>query len=188
MEVIKLDIGCGMNKQEGFIGMDCRELPGVDIVHDLEEFPWPVEDNCVMVAVASHVVEHIKPWFSIPFMDEVWRVLAPGAVFAVATPYPGSRGFWQDPTHCNGWNEATWQYFDPRYPLYFIYKPKPWRINKGFPIWQANGNMEVLLEKVVDAEKLIDEAKREAEEEAGKAGETLGISVAETVKSKEAIG
>lgn len=37
---VKLDIGCGGNKQEGFIGMDKRELPGVDIIHDLEVFPW----------------------------------------------------------------------------------------------------------------------------------------------------
>jgi len=180
--MIKLDIGCGGNKQEGFIGIDCRALPGIDIIHDLEVFPWPVESESVITAIASHVVEHIKPWFSIPFMEEVWRILVDGGTFAVATPYPGSRGFWQDPTHCNGWNEATWQYFDPRYPLYFIYQPKPWKILKGFPVWQSNGNIEVILEKVTNVEELVKEAHKEAEE-----SNTLGIAVAETVKSKEAL-
>ena len=182
---MKLDIGCGQNKQEGFVGMDYRELPGVDIVHDLESFPWPVDSGVVHTAVASHVLEHIKPWFSITFMDEIWRILQPGGTFAAAVPYPGSRGFWQDPTHVNGWNEATWQYFDPRYPLYLIYRPKPWKIVKGFPVWQPNGNLEVILEKVVDAEKLVQEAHKEAK--ALEEGKTLGISVVEDVKSKEAL-
>lgn len=144
----KLDIACGGNKQEGFFGIDIRPLPGVDLVHDLEKFPWPLESNRFIIAVASHYIEHIKPWLSIEFMGEVWRVLQVGGTFCAATPYPGSRGFWQDPTHCNGWSEVTFQYFDPEYPLYQIYKPKPWKIKKGFPVWQPNGNLEVILEKI----------------------------------------
>ena len=31
---IQLDIGCGSNKQKGFVGMDKRDIAGVDIVHD----------------------------------------------------------------------------------------------------------------------------------------------------------
>lgn len=58
---IKLDIGCGASKNVGFIGMDYRPLPGVDIVHDVELFPWPLPDESVVVAVASHLVEHINP-------------------------------------------------------------------------------------------------------------------------------
>src|SRR3990167_451721 len=56
---IKLDIGCGENKNVGFVGMDIRPGVGVDIVQNLEKFPWPLPDECVSIAVASHVVEHI---------------------------------------------------------------------------------------------------------------------------------
>jgi SAM-dependent methyltransferase len=146
--MIKLDIACGGNKQEGFTGIDIRALPEVDIVHDLEIFPWPIEDESVNIAIASHFLEHVKPWLSIDILDEVWRVLCFGGTFAASVPYPGSRGFWQDPTHCNGWSEVTWQYFDPGYPLYSIYKPLPWKIKEGFPVWQTNGNLEVIMEKV----------------------------------------
>ena len=145
--MIKLDIACGSNKQEGFTGIDIRPLPGVDIVHDLEVFPWPLFNNTVITAIASHFLEHVKPWLSITLMDEIWRVLCAGGTFCAVVPYPGSRGFWQDPTHINGWNEATWQYFDPDYPLYQIYQPKPWKIHTGFPTWQINGNLEVIMEK-----------------------------------------
>ena len=146
---MKLDIACGGNKQEGFTGIDIRKLPGVDIVHDLEKFPWPIKKGSVQIAIASHYIEHIKPWLSIDFMNEVWRILVPSGTFCASTPYPGSRGYWQDPTHCNGWSEVTFQYFDPKYPLYQIYQPKPWKIHEGFPTWQVVGNLEVIMEKVL---------------------------------------
>jgi predicted SAM-dependent methyltransferase len=147
---IRLDIGCGDNKQDGFIGLDKRELDGIDIVHDLEVFPYPLPDEVCSVIVGSHIVEHIKPWLTIDLFNELWRIMQPDGKLVLATPYAGSRPFWQDPTHCNGFNEVTWQYFDPDYPLYDIYKPKPWLIEKGFPTWQANGIIEVIMDKRCD--------------------------------------
>ena len=144
---IMLDIGCGANKQKGFVGMDARELDGVDIVHNLEDFPWPLEDNSCLTIVGSHIVEHIKPWCMLAFMNEIWRVMKTGGQLAFSLPYGWSYGYIQDPTHCNPCNEATWQYFDSDYPLYGIYFPKPWKIEKGFPVWQVNGNMEVVMRK-----------------------------------------
>lgn len=58
---VKLDIGCGASKQQGFVGIDVRPFPGVDIVWDIEKFPWPLPDNCASFAMTSHVVEHITP-------------------------------------------------------------------------------------------------------------------------------
>ena len=147
---IRLDIGCGENKQETFIGMDKRALEGVDIVHDLEVFPYPLPDESCLCVVGSHIVEHIKPWLMIEFMDELWRIMKPEGQLALSTPFGGSPGYWQDPTHCNGCSPATFQYFDSDYPLYEIYKPKPWRIDKGFPVWQTTGNIEVMMRKAPD--------------------------------------
>ena len=154
---IQLDIGCGANKQPGWIGMDIRPLEGVDIVHDINVHPWPLPDGSVLRAIASHLVEHIPPVMVTPegtrflfveFMDEVWRVLKPGGQFAIAVPHGYSRGYLQDPTHCNPCNEATWAYFSPGHPsgLYGIYKPKPWRIQHLS--WSPEANIEVLLEKI----------------------------------------
>jgi len=151
---IRLDLGCGENKQENFIGMDIRQLPGVDIVHDIEKFPWPLPDSCCHLIMCSHLIEHIKPWLTIYFMNECWRIMKENGELLISTPYPGSRGYWQDPTHCNGCNEATFQYFDHRFPLYQIYKPKPWEVRQGFPTWQSNGNLEVILKKIVVPEDL----------------------------------
>lgn len=146
----QLDIGCGANKQPGYVGIDIREVPGVDFVHDLEQFPWPLEDESCVRAIASHVVEHINPshFGFINFMNEVWRLLIYDGQFAISLPYGFSPGYIQDPTHCNPCNEATWAYFDPLSAdgmLYRIYKPKPWKIQ--VLNWDVAGNMEVLLLK-----------------------------------------
>lgn len=147
---IRLDIGCGGHKQgPDWVGLDMRDLPGVDIVHNVTVQPWPLPDESVLCAVASHLVEHIPPhdFGFVRFMDEVWRILKPGGEFAIATPHGYSPGYLQDPTHCNPCNEATWAYFDPEHPsgLWGIYQPKPWKIK--MLVWDPSANMEVVLIK-----------------------------------------
>lgn len=151
---ILLDIGCGENKQKGFVGMDRRKLPGVDIVHDLERFPYPLPDESCLTIVGSHIVEHIKPWLMLDFMNELWRIAKVGAQLYFVHPYGVNTLFVQDPTHCNPCNEATWQYFDPNCPLWQIYKPKPWQLDPG-PTWNSAGVMEVMFRKVHDTRRQV---------------------------------
>ena len=195
---ILLELGCGETKQPGFVGIDKRQVEGVDIVHDLEQFPWPVHDEQCLTVISSHLIEHIKPWLSIDFIDEVWRILKVGGDVAFSTPYAGSPGYWQDPTHCNGWTQATFQYFDPRYPLYQIYKPKPFLIKKGFPVWQVAGNRECVMTKISEDEvdhyvevgfapKKEPEPKETEESPKKEKSADLAISVHEEIKVTEAI-
>ena len=120
---VKLDLGCGPSKQEGFIGVDARSLPGVDVVHNLEAFPWPFPDGCARVVLMSHFWEHIKPWLTLPFMQELHRVCADAALVMIAGPYAHEFRFVQDPTHCNPSNEATFCYWDNQHPLWHVYRP-----------------------------------------------------------------
>lgn len=148
---IHLDIGCGENKQADFIGMDVREVPGVDLAWDWNNIPFPIPDDACISVLCSHVVEHINPanFGFIKFMDEVWRIMREHGRLWIVTPYAGSTGYWQDPTHCNGVTERTIAYFCPEHSSGFwnIYKPKPWNIVPGAFNWVAVGNLEVVLEK-----------------------------------------
>ena len=83
-------------------------------------------------------------------MDEVWRILKPGAKLMIATPHAWSVGYGQDPTHCNPVNENTLDYFDPEGPrsqglLYGIYQPQPWKIE--YLAWHPMGNVEAIMIK-----------------------------------------
>jgi len=146
---VQLKLG-GNDPQPGFIVMNAEAGPAVDICHDFETYPYPIEDNAVDMLVAPDLVEHINPLNKgfIKFMNECWRILKINGQFLISTPYAGSMGYFQDPCHVNPCNEATWYYFDPLQTngvLYQIYKPKPFKMVKI--AWVPTGNMEVLLEK-----------------------------------------
>jgi len=140
-----LDVGAGPFLQDGYVGMDKRALPGIDIVHDMEVFPWPLEDNLCHVIKMTNIVEHIKPWLMIDVINEVWRVMKDKGVLLISTPYAGNYLYWQDPTHCCGWNETTAQYFTPEHDFYQIYQPKPWKIERL--TWDIYGFLEVAYRK-----------------------------------------
>lgn len=153
---IKLDIACGASKDAGWFGMDIQALPGVDLVWDLNVHPWPLPDECVLIAKASHVLEHIPKvafdgtrtrFLLLEFMNEMWRVMKMDGQFAIAVPHWHSEGFAQDPTHTAEFNERTWAYFDPRHPFYQFYRPLPWQVID--PIyWDPTINMELVLKKI----------------------------------------
>jgi ubiquinone/menaquinone biosynthesis C-methylase UbiE len=108
-----LDIGCGAHKQPGTTGIDRRLLPGVNVVCDFER-GLPFRDGSVAAAHSIHSVEHMTNL--IGFMEELYRVCAPGAKVYVKTPYYASRKAFVDPTHVRFMTEESFEYFkSPNY-------------------------------------------------------------------------
>ena len=95
---MKLDLGCGPNKREGYIGVDCIAFPGVDVVTDLTK-PWPWADNTVDEIVCSHMVEHLDAEERIHFVNEMSRVMKVGAKATIITPAPFSERALGDLSH-----------------------------------------------------------------------------------------
>lgn len=95
--VIRLDLGCGKNKREGFIGVDSRDF-GQDVIHDLTKV-WPWEDDSVEEAHCSHFVEHLTGSERIHFVNELYRVLRKGAKATLITPHWSSTRAYGDLTH-----------------------------------------------------------------------------------------
>jgi hypothetical protein len=127
---------------EGFKGIDIAPGPGIDIVHDLFEFPWPIKTSVVAEVNISHFAEHIPHtdprwpagsdgWFL--FFDEVYRIMKKGGTVNVLHPYVMSgRAFW-DPTHVRFIHEATWYYLS-----------KEWREMQGLDHYPVSCDFEVL--------------------------------------------
>lgn len=141
---MNLDIGCSSKKLPGYVGMDILPQIGVDIVHDIEAFPWPVESDSCEAIHASHVLEHLKPWMLMGVMDEAWRVMKPGGEITIKTPYGPAYAF--DPTHCILFQESSFYYFDPVTAYHAIYNPKPWQIT-AFVRDPANFELKTTLRK-----------------------------------------
>ena len=116
-KLFKLDLACGSNKQKGFTGVDItKKNTKADIAHDLLVYPWPFADNSVDEVWCSHYLEHLPHGTGlqdgmVDFMNEVWRILKPGAVARFLTPYYASSRAFQDPYHTRYITESTYLYF-----------------------------------------------------------------------------
>lgn len=142
-KTLRIDLGCGANKQKGCFGIDARELPGVDLVWDLQTFPWPLPDNCARVVFMSHFWEHVHPQKTIQFMKELHRICEPGAQVLIAGPYSNEFRFVQDPTHCNPSNEATFLYWDKlnESGLWHVYEPPCFHVD-SFDVIPVGGGRD----------------------------------------------
>lgn len=116
---MKLDIGCGQKKREGFTGIDILDLPGVDIVHDLTIFPYPLEDSCAEEIVMDNSLEHFSDPISI--LEELYRISKPNARITIIVPY--FRSFYNaiDLTHKSNFSVYAFSHFDPTHPFYERY-------------------------------------------------------------------
>ena len=141
-----IDIGCGGNKLLNSIGMDKRHETNVDVVHDIEIFPWPFASDCFHKAIMNHVMEHMKPWLVMDIMNEIWRILDKDGQLELVMPIAGSTAFYSDPTHIKSWNIHTVSYFDIKNNFWKIYKPKPWVVLKN--IKNNKDYLEIILQKV----------------------------------------
>ncbi|MCB1152436.1 MAG: class I SAM-dependent methyltransferase [Deltaproteobacteria bacterium] len=93
----RLDLGCGPRKTPGFFGVDHAPFEGVDLVHDLRQTPWPLDESSFDEVVASHIIEHLD---DVPaFLREIHRVCRDGAVVRIITPHYSNRSSYLDPTH-----------------------------------------------------------------------------------------
>jgi SAM-dependent methyltransferase len=111
LEMRRLNVGCGRDVRSGWLNLDVARLPGVDVVHDLDRFPWPFEDNSFDEIVLINVLEHLSD--TIKAMNELYRISAPGAKVTVRVPYWNSPDAISDPTHKASFNERTFDFFDP---------------------------------------------------------------------------
>lgn len=116
---MKLDIGCGPNKKDGFTGIDQYPFDGVDIVGNvLDGELWArFEPGSIEEIYTSHFVEHLTGPERCTFFNHAWRALKPGAQIAIVVPAWSSSRAYGDPTH-------KWP---PVGEFSFFYLDKDWR-------------------------------------------------------------
>ena len=98
-KLIKLDIGCGKRKKQGFIGIDIDKDSDADIIASVLDLPF--NTNSVDEIYSSHLVEHFNPEEVKKFFSEIYRVLKKGnhASLKVDTDWTKNRLLRKDLTH-----------------------------------------------------------------------------------------
>lgn len=81
---MKLDLGCGKDKLEGFIGVDLYE-PSADIKDDMVTLKT-IEDNSIDEIRAFHVLEHLFEKDVKPALSSMFRVLKPQGKIHIQVP------------------------------------------------------------------------------------------------------
>jgi len=86
-EPFKLDIGCGVRKKPGFIGIDFMDFPDVDINLDVTKHPLPFRDDFISEVWSNHFLEHLTIEEVCKLMQEIHRVCKNGALVEIRVPH-----------------------------------------------------------------------------------------------------
>ncbi len=118
----KLNLGCGKDIKKDFVNLDAIQLPGVDIVHDLNKFPWPFKDNEFEHVMATSVLEHLNNLVKV--IEELHRICKNNAIIDITVPHFSSLGAYIDPTHKNFFTYYTFDYFKENFNYNFYSKAR----------------------------------------------------------------
>jgi len=109
-----LEIGSGKNyyigkDNEEVIHLDRTRKEHVEVVYDLNVFPWPFEDDTFDKIYASHILEHLND--TVQVIEEIYRIAKPNATIIIKAPYFASAYAYHDPTHKRFFTYRTFEYF-----------------------------------------------------------------------------
>ena len=104
-----LDVGCGINKLPGSIGIDRNPASRADVICELDQFPYPFRDSSFEALHAVHVIEHVGDVMKT--MEEFHRLVRAGGEVRIVTPHYTDFSSFCDPTHRWHLNSFSLRYF-----------------------------------------------------------------------------
>src|SRR5271157_2330914 len=106
-----LDVGCGKKMFPGALGIDVRSNVSADVPHDLDQLPWPFEDNFFDLVLIRHCLEHLKD--VVATMEELWRVTRPRGTIVVEVPHFSWCEAYTHPGHIHFFSGGSLDYYHP---------------------------------------------------------------------------
>ena len=129
---LRLNLGAGGSDSAGRYSLDHLELPGIDIIADLNLTLDLLPDNSVSEIYTSHTLEHIEKF--IPLMKELHRIVIPDGIIEVIVPHFSSPAAYSDPTHVR---------FFGLYTMYYFVDGKDQPPNRTIPYYYTNTRFRV---------------------------------------------
>jgi hypothetical protein len=111
---MKLNMGCGHNRFDGWVNVDAAPACEPDQIWDLEQTPWPWPDNSADQVRFIHSLEHMgaDARLFLSMMAELYRIAAPDCLVEIVVPHPRHDNFINDPTHVRVITPQVLELFD----------------------------------------------------------------------------
>jgi hypothetical protein len=111
---MKLNLGCGDKKIEGWVNVDLFPACNPDMVVNLEHFPYPWKDNSIDEILLQHVLEHLGQLTDVylKIIQELYRICKNGTIVHIQVPHPRHDDFLGDPTHVRPITKENLSLFD----------------------------------------------------------------------------
>lgn len=108
---MKVDLGCGSQKNPGFIGVDRQQGPDVDLTCDIQR-GIPLSDDSVDLLFAVHSLQYVDPLLNT--MKEIYRICKHKAVVCIIAPYAHTYYHAVNPHYKSWFNEYSPLFFTNR--------------------------------------------------------------------------
>jgi ubiquinone/menaquinone biosynthesis C-methylase UbiE len=115
---MRLNLGCGKDIRKNWINLDHIKLPGVDVVHNINDIPLPFENDLFDEILCASILEHVD---YIPLLRDLHRILKPGGKIAIIVPHFTSKYAFADPTHVRCFSTETLLFFTENYPMSYYF-------------------------------------------------------------------
>ena len=92
-----LNLGCGLKRISEAVNVDITRETNPDVIHDLNQMPWPLPADHFREVLAYDVIEHLEDF--IAALEEIHRVCSHGAVVRITVPHFSCANAYTDPTH-----------------------------------------------------------------------------------------
>jgi SAM-dependent methyltransferase len=113
---VKLNLGCGFDKRDGWLNVDNFAECAPDRMLDIETTPWDLPTDGFDHILMKHVLEHVGAAFPdfAAIMREIHRIATPGGLVEIHVPHVRHDTFWSDPTHVRAFTPLTFRMMSKR--------------------------------------------------------------------------
>ena len=114
---MKLNLGCGNRRKEGFVHVDRFACEAADMLCDIT-CGLPFANDSIEEVWLDNVIEHIADIPSL--MREIVRVSKGGAKVTIITPHFTSAASWRDPSHVHHLSYFSLDHFQKKDVAHYI--------------------------------------------------------------------
>jgi len=126
---MKLNIGCGNDKRDGYTNLDISPDVHPDVVADITEC-IPFRDNTFDEVLCNNVLTQILfPQTFVQVMNDLWRITKPNGCIYIRVPLVTNPAAWQDPLDCRRFTDQSFTYMQfghrryEQYGRHYGFKP-----------------------------------------------------------------